>query len=123
MIKDVRELIEEAAGALGIPAACESYKPSGNESEYIVYIVISEKNALYADNAPRMVRSRVYLYYISNSQNNKLTRPEEIIPAMEAKGFRVVERQIDVTSRRREDDFLSTGYYGVMQEYVIERFV
>lgn len=120
-MKDVRELIQEAADSLGIPSECESFKSSG-ESEYIIYTVISNSDALYSDNKPHMSRIRVYLYYISTSQNNKLTRPKEIISAMAAKGFKIIERGIDVTSRRREDDFMDTGYSGIMQEYLLERF-
>ena len=120
-MKDVRELIKEAMDSLGIPSACEVFIPS-KEKEYVVYMVVSERDSLFADNAPRMLISRVYLYYISTSQNNKLTRPVEIISAMKAKGFRAVDRQVDITSRRREDDFMATGYFGVMQEFLLERW-
>ena len=121
-MKDARLLIEEAAKTLNIPASAENHEADNGETEYIVYFVENEKNDLYADNKPHLRRSSIALYYITISKNNKLTRADEIIAAMEAEGFKVTERQIDLVNPHRVSNLLATGWSGLRQEYILERF-
>jgi hypothetical protein len=92
------------------------------ETEYIVYFVESEKNGLYSDNKPHLRRSKILLYYVTQSANNKLTRPDEIIKAMDTQGFKVTNRQIDLVDSLRVSNLLETGWSGIGQEYISERF-
>ena len=125
---DVRLLVEAALGTLNIPVDAERYIPrrdaNGNfaDTEYIVYFIEDEDDGLYADNKAHLRRCDVAIYYVTLHKNNKLTRSGEIIEAMEARGFRVAKRQIDLTDPARIDNLLATGWSGVRQEYILERF-
>jgi hypothetical protein len=108
-LKDVRLLIKAAAAELGIAASAENHEITEGETEYIVYFIEGEKNDLFADNKPHLRRSDAALYYVTLHANNKLTRPDEIIGAMERQGFRVTERQIDLVNPYRVSNLLETG--------------
>jgi len=122
IIPDVRLIVENALRPLKIPVGAEKYDIKSNDTEYIVYFVEDERNGHYADNVPHLRKSSVAVYYVTKSLNNKLTRPDKIISAMEKHNFKVTVRQIDLTNPRQIDNLLSTGWSGVRQEYILERF-
>ena len=122
MMKDVRLIIEKALKPLKIPVHAEKHKPSGNETEYIVYFIEEERNGLYADNTPHLRRSEASVYYISKSRNKKLTQPDKIIAAMEKQGFKATVRQIDLVNPQHIENLHDTGWSGFRQEYILERF-
>jgi len=119
---DVRLLIEKALKPLKIPVSSEKHDLNDGDTEYIVYFVENEKNDIYADNKPHLRRSNISIYYVTLSKNNKLTKPDKIIAAMEKCGFKVTDRQIDLVNPVRIENLHATGWSGIRQEYALERF-
>ena len=119
---DVRLLIEKALRPLKIPVSSERHDMQDRDTEYIVYFIENERNGLFADNNPHLRRNNVSLYYLTMSKNNKLIKPDKIIAAMVKYGFKVTERQIDLVNPQFIDNQLSTGWSGIRQEYILERF-
>ena len=121
-LTDVRLLIEKALKPLKISLYAEKHDLNKDDTEYIVYFVEGETDGHFADNKPHRRQSNVALYYVTKSLNNKLTRPDKIIAAMEKQKFKVTARQIDLTNPKQIDNLLSTGWSGIRQEYILERF-